>query len=194
YTGSYDSNTPSHAFRIGPGVAPLSDIYSVRVFGCQGSTDVVNEAIDWAVANHMQVINLSLGSSFGDEESSDAVASTNAEEAGVIVVASAGNSGAIPYIVGAPSTANKTISVAAIDSHQTLPGASLALSDGSNIDVQLNNNASIPSGSMTEIVIPDAAGEPAGIQGVGLGCLDSDYSSVTGKLVVVARGTCARIY
>src|SRR5205823_10313871 len=65
YTGSYDSNTPSHAFRIGPAVAPLSDIYSVRVFGCQGSTDVVNEAIDWAVANHMQVINMSLGSSFG---------------------------------------------------------------------------------------------------------------------------------
>ena len=83
-------------------------------FGCAGSTDVVTDAIEWAVANHMDVINMSLGASYGTEDSSDAVASTNAEEAGTIVVASAGNSGNVPYIVGSPSTGAKTISVAAI--------------------------------------------------------------------------------
>src|SRR5437764_6809612 len=37
YNGPYDANTPNTAFHIGPGVAPLADIYSVRVFGCAGS-------------------------------------------------------------------------------------------------------------------------------------------------------------
>ena len=51
--------------KVGPGVAPEVDLYAVRVFGCEGSTDVTVEAIDWAVANDMDVINMSLGSPFG---------------------------------------------------------------------------------------------------------------------------------
>src|SRR5438552_10118737 len=49
FQGTYDANTPNVRFRIGPGVAPLADVYAVRVFGCVGSTDVVVDAIDWAV-------------------------------------------------------------------------------------------------------------------------------------------------
>src|SRR6266480_1280764 len=41
FQGTYDANTPNVKFRIGPGVAPLADVYAVRVFGCVGSTDVV---------------------------------------------------------------------------------------------------------------------------------------------------------
>ena len=173
----------------------------MRVFGCAGSTDVVGDAIDWAVANDMQVINMSLGSSFGTEESSEyAIASTNAEEAAVIAVASAGNSGTatpIPYIVGSPSTGDKTVSVAAVESHTTFAGASLALTpSGTSIDALQNNNAAVPTSTLNVYVVPDAAGEPAGIGGVGLGCLDTDYpdAQIAGKLVVAARGTCARIY
>ncbi len=44
FRGPYDANTPKVKFRIGPGVAPLADVYAVRVFGCVGSTDVVVEA------------------------------------------------------------------------------------------------------------------------------------------------------
>src|SRR5258706_7428119 len=65
YTGPYNAATlatPSN-FSVGPGVAPKADLYAVRVFGCQGSTDVVVDAIDWAVDNDMDVINMSLGSS-----------------------------------------------------------------------------------------------------------------------------------
>ena len=50
---------------IGPGVAPKADLYALRVFGCVGSTDVVVDAIDWAVENGIDVINMSLGSAFG---------------------------------------------------------------------------------------------------------------------------------
>ena len=66
YTGSYDNLTHvNNTFSIGPGVAPKADLYAVRVFGCEGSTNVVIEAIEWAIDNDMDVINMSLGSDFG---------------------------------------------------------------------------------------------------------------------------------
>jgi len=41
YTGTYDATTvSSNSWTVGPGVAPKADIYSIRVFGCNGSTDV----------------------------------------------------------------------------------------------------------------------------------------------------------
>jgi subtilisin family serine protease len=58
YTGPYDASTPSNTFRVGPGVAPQADLYAIRVFGCDGSTDVVVPALDWAVDNGMDVVNL----------------------------------------------------------------------------------------------------------------------------------------
>ena len=60
--GPYDASTPSKSFDIGPGVAPQADLYALRVFGCDGSTNVIVPAIDWAVDNGMDVINMSLGS------------------------------------------------------------------------------------------------------------------------------------
>ena len=102
YTGPYDSTTHDNEFRIGPGVAPEADLYFVRVFGCDGSTEVTVDAIEWAVANDMDVINMSLGSPFGRSDDPSAVAATNAAAAGVTVVTSAGNSGPNPYITGSP--------------------------------------------------------------------------------------------
>src|SRR5262249_18821262 len=90
FRGPYDANTPKHSFRIGPGVAPLADVFAVRVFGCAGSTNVVVEAIDWAVQHGMNVISMSLGADFGPENTADAEASEAAAEAGLIVVAAAG--------------------------------------------------------------------------------------------------------
>src|SRR5262249_19142463 len=45
YHGSYDAATiGSHSWLVGPGVAPKADLYSVRIFGCNGSTDVTVDA------------------------------------------------------------------------------------------------------------------------------------------------------
>jgi len=103
FRGPYDARTvESRQWLVGPGVAPKADLYSIRVFGCQGSTDVTVDAIEWAVDHDMDVINMSLGSPFGTAEDPSAVAASNAARAGVIVVASAGNEGSAPYIVGSP--------------------------------------------------------------------------------------------
>src|SRR5467141_2051761 len=58
YTGPYDASTFSGSFNVGPGVAPLADLYSVRVFGCSGFTSSQNvvTAIEWAVDHDMDVI------------------------------------------------------------------------------------------------------------------------------------------
>src|SRR3989475_9036118 len=130
YAGPYNAATlaaPGN-FNIGPGVAPKADLYAVRVFGCEGPTDVTVDAIEWAVDNDMDVINMSLGSTFGSKDDPSAVASTNAAKAGVIVVASAGNSGFSPYITGSPATADGALSVAANDPYPHFPGATLAFS------------------------------------------------------------------
>src|SRR5579862_2982501 len=73
YTVPYNSAAYQQAFQIGPSVAPKANLYAVRVFGCAGSTEVVTEAIEWAVQNGMDVISMSLGADFGRGNSADAV-------------------------------------------------------------------------------------------------------------------------
>jgi subtilisin family serine protease len=120
YTGSYGPATDFNTLKIGPGVAPSAKLYALRVFGCDGSTDVVDQALEWAVdpngdgdfSDHLDVVNMSLGSDFGGTTDSTSIASENAVQAGVIVVASAGNSGDTNYVTGSPGSADSVISVA----------------------------------------------------------------------------------
>src|SRR5207248_1440185 len=185
YRGPYDVTTPSLSFTIGPGVAPLADLYEVRVFGCTGTTAIVVEAIDWAVQHGMQVISMSLGADFGTEDAADAEASENAVNAGIVVVASAGNAGPAAYIGGTPASGEKVIAVAAIDSHQfLLNGVHIALSSGGGADgVDADPAAPLPSGSVPAVILTNAGS-------LALGCSSADYppSGAAGALVIVARG------
>ena len=193
YAGPYDATTiPNRSWTIGPGVAPKADLYAVRVFGCTGSTDVTVDAIEWAVDNDMDVINMSLGSSFGSKDDPSAVASTNAAKAGVIVVISAGNAGTNQYILGSPGSADGAVTVAALDPTPSFPGATLALNTGSTLAVQNSNGATFASGTSYPIVVLRTA-----TGAVSLGCNPAEYAAVpgglAGKLVVTQRGTCARV-
>src|SRR5437773_2111084 len=193
FRGPYDANTPNVKFRIGPGVAPLADVYAVRVFGCAGSTDVVVEAIDWAVEHGMQIISMSLCADFGPADTADAEASEHAAEAGLIVVAAAGNAGPSPYFLGSPAAGDKTLAAAAMDSTGKFPGATVTLNTGKTLQTQNDNAAALPSGSLSILVLPDTAN--TGAEGVSLGCEEKEYdpAKITGKLVVALRGVCARV-
>lgn len=131
YSGAYGPSTPFNSLRIGPGVAPKADLYALKVFGCDGSTDVTDVAIEWAVdpngdgdfSDRLDVINMSLGSDYGSAYDSSAIASDNAASAGVIVVASAGNSNDTYYISGSPGISARTINVASsVDSTSIFDG------------------------------------------------------------------------
>ncbi len=133
YTGPYNNPNlyTANNFKIGPGVAPEASIVALRVFGCEGSTELVSEALDWAVdpngdgnfSDRVDVINMSLGSDFGFETDSTSVASENAIAVGTIVVASAGNDGDSHYITGSPATTARVISVSSsVDATDILDG------------------------------------------------------------------------
>ena len=196
FHGPYDQLTyVNNTFGIGPGVAPLADIYSIRVFGCQGSTDVVTDAIEWAVDNDMDVINMSLGSDFGSGTDSDSLAADAAVKAGVVVVSAAGNAGNIPYVLGSPGGSVKGIAAAASarEAFDRTADFSLPAVTGAaatTITALNANNASWPSPeSLQLVVLRTAAGA------ISLGCDPQEYvnAGVAGKIVVVQRGTCARV-
>ena len=198
YTGPYNATTVSgNSWIVGPGVAPKADIYAVRVFGCEGSTDVVVDAIEWAVANNMDVINMSLGSPFGSPDTPDAVASTNAARDGVIVIASSGNNGGNAYITGSPASSAGALSVAASDPTQAFPGANLTLtkadktSGGSLTAIVANGFSPLPPGPFNLRVIYSAPNV------ISLGCSVAadvaDGPIAANTFIVVARGTCARV-
>ena len=126
YVGDYSAATSDTAFSIAPGVAPEAQIYALKVFGCEGSSDLTELAIEWSVdpngdgdfSDHVDVINMSLGSPYGSIYDPSVIASRNAAKLGIIVVASAGNDGDTFFGVSAPSVADATISVASSGRHR----------------------------------------------------------------------------
>ena len=104
------------------GVAPDVDLYSYRVLGPYGSgqTSGILAAIDKAVKDDMDVINLSLGASINDPLYPTSIAVNNAMLAGVVTVVAAGNSGPGEGTLG-PSAAALPITVGASDAAMTIP-------------------------------------------------------------------------
>lgn len=105
------------------GVAPEAQLYAIKVFGAEGSTSdevviaaleyAANPARDGSLNGQLDVVNLSLGSGYGNPHILYAEAIRNLSNAGTAVVISAGNSGNENFIVGAPGTSDEAISVAA---------------------------------------------------------------------------------
>ncbi|CAN5157866.1 S8 family serine peptidase [soil metagenome] len=197
FGGPYDTTTHTpNRFRVGPGVAPRAHLYAVRVFGCAGSTNETVDAIEWSVDNGMDVINMSLGSPFGQAGDPSAVAADNAAQAGIVVVASAGNSGPSQYITGSPATGNRVISVAANESISGFPGFTLTLPTMPSPITAINANAEpdVPNGTQYTIVsINDNPGTPSVNE--SLGCNPSDYPAPPNatSMAVTIRGVCARV-
>ena len=111
------------------GAAPLADLYAVKVLNRQGSgylSDII-EGLDWAIANNIQVVNMSLGTSSDILSFREAVQRVNA--AGVVQVAAAGNSGGS---VGYPAAYPEVIAVSATDSGDALASFS---SRGPEVDL-----------------------------------------------------------
>ena len=186
YTGPYNAGIyGSTDFKIGPGVAPQASLYIYRVFGCNGSTDVVTEAINRAVLDGADVISMSLGSDFGTSDTPDAVAADNAARAGVVVVAASGNEGPSAYMAGTPASSSRTLAVAALDTNATFPGATIHLASG-NIAALNANNGPLPKTGKLNVLTSGG--------GIGLGCAASDYAGVSaGDIVVTMRGVCPRV-
>lgn len=161
------------------GVAPLSNLYAVKVLsdGGSGPTSGVIAGMDWCISNGMHVASMSLGS-----KSSPSVAYSNAvrrcQDNGITVVAATGNSGfdsSFPY-VGAPANSYQRgtskaspIAVGSINQSSILAGSSsrggehsewnqvTVVAPGVNVNsTVLNNGYGTKSG--TSMACPHVAG------------------------------------
>jgi subtilisin family serine protease len=187
------------------GLAPGADLYGVKVCSAVSSACsgvALLQGVDWALdpngdgnlSDAMDLMNLSLGSDYGQDEDDLTAALENAAKAGVLVVASAGNGGDRPYKVGSPSIAKRVISVA----QTTLPD------DVTNV-ITVTAPDSVPGLTDNRITLtvlqpwggsipasPGLVGDLARPTGSRLGCAESDFGPANaGRIALVDRGTCA---
>lgn len=181
------------------GVAPGAELYDYNVFpgfgagyvaygGSAFSHDIVH-ALEDAVVDGMDVVNMSLGGSVQGPHDFLAEAANATVDAGVVVVASAGNSGPGSYTVGSPGTAEKVITVGATTNAHVI---------GAPVQVDFDGNGSIDDsylgaeGDFDPFAVKPANNQPlvsAATYGTELAC--SALSSVPeGSIVLIKRGTC----
>ena len=188
------------AFRIGPGAAPRANLVSLRVFGCSGSTgtDILLAAMEAAatgswLGEDIDVVNMSLGSAYGGTGPDDFLmgAQQALTELGITVVTSAGNSGDIQLVTGAPGTAAASISVANVTDTAAVIDGQFSYDAGSGA-------TGIPAarGAMYPAISPDpltatVARISAGIEVACVPLTEPDPTAWDGKWLLVDRGTCS---
>ncbi|GAA5143595.1 S8 family serine peptidase [Nocardioides marinquilinus] len=121
FTGDYATLTAGQAreMNVAPGSAPGAKIVPLKVFGdFGGTTGLAGAALEWvgrsvAEGNRIDVVNMSLGSSFSpvDDPENDMVDAL--VDAGVVPVISAGNSGDVTDVAGSPGNSPAGLAVAA---------------------------------------------------------------------------------
>ncbi len=164
------------------GVAPGVTFGAYRVFGCEGSTDsdIMIAAMEMALKDKMNVLNMSIGSAFTWPQYPTAVAADRLVKKGVVVVASIGNSGANGlYSAGAPGLGKDVIGVASFDNtHNT---SAVFEVNGTDIGYfPMSYSGPVPTSGTAEIVY------------IGRACnADALLADPAGKTALAVRGTCS---
>jgi minor extracellular serine protease Vpr len=184
------------------GVAPDVTFGAYKVFGPGSTTaDVIVDALEDAYADGMDIVNMSLGAAFvwGQEYPTTRVSNELAAE-GIVVVNSAGNSGADgAWTLSAPANAHDIISVASAENQEF---------DANYFDVLVDGEEEQPVAFMTmsDAPAPPSEGTSAPLQLVGnhpvaddddveddtrLACEPGDFAGFeAGNVAVIQRGEC----
>ena len=194
YAGPYEASLSPSTFKVSPGVAPEASLYALRVFGCDGSTDMVAAAFDWAMdpdgdgdfTDRLDVVNLSLGGGYGFSNETEAQLVRNVTAAGTLLVMAAGNDGDTFFVTGEPATYTEALSVAAttdqisflsmkVESPASVAGE-VACVEGS-FTLPLSDSGPI-SGVLQKTIPAD-------------GCSTlTNAAALVGKIAVIDRGDC----
>ena len=170
------------------GVAPKAYLGNYKVFPDPSSgapTDLILKAIDDAVADGMDVINLSLGLFPAPRPSQDILVNAieNAVAAGVLVTVAAGNDGSDPNTISTPATAPTAISVGSTPNDRVFAGT---LSSAGNSPV-----VALPGdGPNSPVPITGPLADVAQFDPTGLACAGLPSSSLTGTVALILRGIC----
>jgi minor extracellular serine protease Vpr len=175
------------------GVAPGALLYAFKVCSavsssCNGISILrgleacLDPDGDGDISDAVDIVNLSLGAAYGQIENVTSLAVQNLTEFGVVVVASAGNSGDRPFITGSPSMAPGAISVAQTQTPDAK--AFRIVIDGSATPVTINNTASLDWAPV------DVAVSGSIVLG-GFACSSFPAGTdFTGQVVLIDRGVC----
>jgi len=205
---SYDGSTAQDNFGHGTGVAmaaagvmhlgargdmsgsaPKAWLGNYRASeGKQGTfpEDYVIEALEDAVKDGMDVVNLSLGAP-GIEHSADGVFSeaiSNAIQAGVIVVGAAGNNGPELATVSDVGSNPDVIAVGATQNDRIPSVPAVVIPPSTRL------TASPASNSVDADSIEGRVSDVLAIDGIGTACAALPADSLAGKIALIQRGDC----
>ena len=152
------------------GVAPEAWLYGVKVLANSGAGQYswIIAGINWAIQNKMQIVSMSLGGG-GAPAALEAVCNA-AFNAGVLLVAAAGNAGPGMNTVGFPARYKSVVAVSAIDASNVIATFS---SRGPEVEIcapGVQTLSTVPGGgygtkSGTSMACPHVAGAAAVIWG-----------------------------
>lgn len=169
------------------GVAPAAQLGNYNVFpgavDNARSEDILN-ALEQAYADGMDVANLSLGGSASGIDDLLTVAIDDLDRADMVVAVAAGNSGPGHYTVESPGSAERALTAGAstvphfVGAPFSYGGSTTGLASGDFATVEADLTA--PIGVVT-----------GAIGGLVDACAALPAGSLTGKIAVLSRGTCA---
>ncbi|MCM2353756.1 MAG: S8 family serine peptidase [Pseudobdellovibrio sp.] len=178
------------------GMAPDADLYAIKVFGADGSTSdmVVIAGLEYSadpngdgdLRDQLDIVNLSLGSGYGNPKILYAEAVKNLAKGGTVSVISAGNSGAKDYIVGAPGTSTEALSVAAsIDNgdHNWHFTASVVKAGDEEISVE-----TMEAATTQKVSEGDVSGALVHIGNAAAELTEEQKAAVKGHVALIDRG------
>lgn len=171
------------------GGAPKADLYAIKVLNSSGSgyySDII-EGLQWAIANNMKVVNMSLGGTADYQPLHDAI--TAARNAGIVVVAAAGNSGSSVIY---PAAYTEAVAVSATDSLNNLASWS---SRGPEVDLaapgvniySAYKGTSYATLSGTSMAAPHVSASAALVFGTPVGVFDANGNGVWDPSEVLAK-------
>ena len=182
------------------GVAPDASLMAVKVCSSistscsgvaliQGMDFAIDPNGDGSTADRVDIINMSLGSPYGPSTDDDLSAAVEtASAAGTLVVTSSGNSGDKPYVTGTPGAAPSALSVAqtAVPSSTGFAMQLTAPASVAGLYEAVFQSWSKPLTSAVTSVVQYGDGAGGNLDG----CAPFAAGTLTGKVVLVDRGTC----
>jgi minor extracellular serine protease Vpr len=171
------------------GVAPKAWIGGYKIVAANSgsaSGDVILKAMDDALADGMDVINLSFGSPFQYSQGPDylpGVAVSRLTQYGIIFVTSAGNSGPGRNTMGDYASEPSAISVGAIQNDRYFSG-SVSIAGGAPY-VALPGNGPNPTTPISATVFDVSTLDPT-----GFACSPLPAGSAAGQIALILRGVC----
>jgi subtilisin family serine protease len=168
------------------GAAPKAYLGAYRVFAYSGqaSTTVVIRALNDAIEDGMQVINLSLGSTVFSNVLDELYSSIarRAMESGVVIVAAAGNDG--PNL-GTLSTPAHLPEILAVGATSNLREVEYPVSLGGQSFPGVVGTGSYPMEAVQGEIYDARSADPS-----GLACMPLPSGAAAGKIALIDRGEC----